>query len=295
MANILGVGIATLDIINTVDSYPAEDMEVRALEQRLARGGNCTNTLVVLSQLGHCCHWAGTLAAEPDARHILDDLKRFRVNADHCVTVPQGKVPTSYVVLNRRTGSRTIVHYRDLPELDTAAFERIPLDDFQWLHFEGRNVADTRRMMDRTRLTHPQVPRSLEVEKPRPNIEYLLPLADVVIFSRAYILAGGESAADRFLQRMAGKLPGTILAAPWGEEGAFAMDAEGNLHHSPAFAPEQVMDTLGAGDTFNAGFIDGMLRSGHVGESLQAGCRIAGIKCGLPGFDLSGTREIRQR
>ena len=39
MAKILAVGIATLDIINLVDSYPSEDTEVRALSQRKLRGG----------------------------------------------------------------------------------------------------------------------------------------------------------------------------------------------------------------------------------------------------------------
>jgi ketohexokinase len=66
MPHILGIGIATLDIINSVDGYPAEDTEVRALRQQLRRGGNCTNTLAVLSQLGHRCAWGGVLAAEPN-------------------------------------------------------------------------------------------------------------------------------------------------------------------------------------------------------------------------------------
>jgi ketohexokinase len=49
------VGIATLDIINVVDTYPAENSEVRALSQQKVRGGNATNSLVVLSQLGYQC------------------------------------------------------------------------------------------------------------------------------------------------------------------------------------------------------------------------------------------------
>ena len=36
MAHILGIGIATLDIINTVDGYPPEDAEVRAMARILA-------------------------------------------------------------------------------------------------------------------------------------------------------------------------------------------------------------------------------------------------------------------
>ena len=49
MAKILAVGIATLDIINTVDRYPEEDSEIRALSQHQTRGGNATNTLRVES------------------------------------------------------------------------------------------------------------------------------------------------------------------------------------------------------------------------------------------------------
>ena len=113
---ILAVGIATLDIINHVVVYPHEDDEVRALRQSVRRGGNATNSLVVLSQLGYDCHWAGTLSDETDSRLILEDLARYAVDCRHVRRYRTGKVPTSYVLLSEATGSRTIVHYRDLPE-----------------------------------------------------------------------------------------------------------------------------------------------------------------------------------
>ena len=57
------------------------------------------------------------------------------------------------------------------------------------------------------------------------------------------------------------------------------------LHTSPATPPPQLLDTLGAGDTFNAGFIH-KLSSGHtVQEALSFACQLAGAKCGLSGFD----------
>lgn len=68
MSRILAIGIATLDIVNLVADYPPEDSEVRALDQRVSRGGNATNTLVVLSQLGHRCSWGGVLAEDADSR-----------------------------------------------------------------------------------------------------------------------------------------------------------------------------------------------------------------------------------
>ena len=49
MSHILTVGIATLDIINLVDHYPAEDEEMRALAQHIECGGNAANTASVLA------------------------------------------------------------------------------------------------------------------------------------------------------------------------------------------------------------------------------------------------------
>ncbi|MGD8712214.1 MAG: carbohydrate kinase, partial [Thiohalophilus sp.] len=40
MSRILTTGIATLDIINQVDHYPAEDEELRAELQSIRCGGN---------------------------------------------------------------------------------------------------------------------------------------------------------------------------------------------------------------------------------------------------------------
>lgn len=45
------------------------------------------------------------------------------------------------------------------------------------------------------------------------------------------------------------------------------------------------MDTLGAGDTFNAGFVHRMSLGGSVKEALTFACRLAGAKCGMLGYD----------
>ncbi len=120
--HILAVGIATLDIINHVVVYPHEDTEVRAIGQSIRRGGNATNSLVVLSQFGHDCSWAGTIADESDNRKILEDLAQYNIDISRIRYYPGGKVPTSYVLLSEETGSRTIVHYRDLPEYQATDF-----------------------------------------------------------------------------------------------------------------------------------------------------------------------------
>lgn len=285
MARILGIGIATLDIINLVDGYPEEDAEVRAVGQRICRGGNATNTLVVLSQRGHECAWGGVLADEPDGARILADLAKHRVDTRHCRVERTGKVPTSYIALNRRNGSRTIIHYRDLPEFGFEDFARIDPSSFDWIHFEGRNVAETERMLAHLCRHHPHIPRSVEIEKPRPGIERLFVGADALLFSKGY--AAHRACADPFdfLHAMRHEAPGADLVCAWGADGAYALTRVDQALHSPACPPRQIVDTLGAGDTFNAGIIDALVRGAGLAHALQEACCLAGMKCGQLGLD----------
>lgn len=285
MARILGVGIATLDIINTVADFPVEDSEVRATAQSQRRGGNATNTLVVLSQQGHEVTWAGTLANDAGSEFIRAELMHYGVDMSPVQQVAGGRVPTSYVTLNARNGSRTIVHYRDLPEYDLAAFRAIDLTGFDWLHFEGRNVAQTHAMLADARARAPQLPRSVELEKPRDGIAALCESADLLLYSRVYAQANGAHEAAGFLRAAHAQWPAAEHVCSWGEQGAWAITSDGELHHAGAEKLATVVDTLGAGDTFNAGLIHARLSGLGLDDGLRAACRLAGQKCAQQGLD----------
>lgn len=284
MARILGIGIATLDIVNTVAHYPAEDEEIRAVSQRRCVGGNCANTLTVLRQWGQDCTFAGVLADGPDGQFIAQQLEQQGINIDYCCTIA-GKTPTSYIALSRTTSTRTIIHYRDLPEFSFTDFAKIELSAFDWVHFEGRNVPDTARMLALIRKRFPSLPRSVEIEKPRPGIETLFAGATLLLFSRHYASYHGYFDAEVFLRTLHPNLPHIDKVCAWGEDGAYAISQDGQLYHAPACAPVQIVDTLGAGDTFNAGLIDACLRRLPLSQSLTFACQVAGRKCGQSGFN----------
>jgi len=281
MAKILTVGIATLDIINELASYPAEDSEVRALSQTKSRGGNATNTAVVLSQLGHNCAWAGVLINKPDSAVIKHDLQQHHIDFSSCSQPEQGKMPTSYISLNRQSGSRSIVHYRDCPEFSFNDFQKIDLTPFDWIHFEGRNVTDTLRMLQYVKQYFPTLNCSVEVEKPRDNIEQLFSYADLLLFSHHYAKYHDVNCADDLLA----SLPHPVLATcTWGQQGAWLMTKDRVSIHCDAFPPDVIKDTLGAGDTFNAGFIHSLLAQKNPQQALHYASQLAGHKCGQRGF-----------
>ncbi|WP_240905966.1 PfkB family carbohydrate kinase [Thiorhodococcus mannitoliphagus] len=282
---VLGVGIATLDLINEVDCYPSEDSEVRALSQRRVRGGNVANSLSVLAQLGHQCTWLGTLADDAASQEVLLDLEHHGIDATAAVTVPGAMTPTSYVTLSRVSGSRTIVHHRDLPELDAAGFEALSLKGVQWVHFEGRNPAETASMIQSARRRAPQAVISLELEKPRPGIEALLAGPHLIIAGRAYAQARGFEDPGAFLRDLERQTTAGLCVLGWGAGGAYLRARGGCVEHAGAHAPAQVVDTLGAGDCLNAAVIDGLLRALTPREAVVRAVRLAGLKCGRIGLD----------
>jgi len=283
MAKILAVGIATLDIVNEVDTYPDEDAEVRALAHSVRRGGNATNTLVVLSQLGHSCAWAGVLVDEADATVILDELGRYGIHSDYCRRLRQGKLPTSYITVSRANGSRSIVHYRDLPEYDADAFARIPLEEFDWLHFEGRNLAQSLHMMRHAKQCTPTLPVSLEVEKAHDGIDRLFPFADLLLFSSGFARQRGLEPAE-LVYRARRLAPQAAVVCSLGDRGAVGINGDGVLVAADACHPPRVVDTLGAGDTFNAGMIDALQQGAGLQAAMQFACALAGAKCGQSGL-----------
>jgi ketohexokinase len=284
MAHVLGIGNATIDLVHSLAAYPAENDEVRCDARSMRRGGNAANSLVVLAQSGHDCDWAGVLAGDADGRFVRDDLAAAGVGTMYCRIEPGGSMPVSMVMLSAATGSRTIVHYRDLPEFGAADFAAIPLQDFDWLHFEGRSPAALHIMLERVRAQCPAMPVSLEVEKPRDGIEALFDLVDVLLFSAAYARHYGHEDPSALLRSVANRRPGADLFCAAGAAGAVGMDRAGFEYRQPALVTGPVVDTLGAGDVFNAGVINGCLLGHDMAGILRGACELAGRKCRQTGF-----------
>jgi len=284
MSKIMAVGIATIDIINDVDSYPEEDSEVRICSQSITRGGNATNTLVILSQLGHNCFWAGTLAQDSNTKIIIDNLNKHQIDHSHTEIIQKAANPTSYILLSRDNSSRSITHYRDLIEYSFNSFSLIQLHDFDWLHFEGRNVQQVLQLMAFCKTHFPNLKISLEVEKNRPQIECLFNYADVLLFSKQYAISKGFYSADSFLQQY--KLSHKTISCAWGMDGA-SLYQQGKIYNSPAYIPDKVVDTIAAGDTFNSAIIHSLLRQKNPQQVINYACQLAGEKCALKGLDLT--------
>ncbi|XP_053239891.1 ketohexokinase isoform X4 [Podarcis raffonei] len=254
---VLCVGLVCLDIISVVERYPAEDS---------------------------------------DTSFVREDFQRYEVDLAHVVPRPARALPTSMVISNSTTGTRTILHAArclgNLPDVTAADFEQVNLSQYKWIHWEGRNASEQVKMIQRVEAYNKTCPpsdrvtTSVEVEKTRPEIYQLFGYGDVVFVSKDVAKARGFYSAAEAVKGLRRYLkPGATLVCAWAEEGADAMGPDGVLVHSDAFSPEVVVDTLGAGDTFNAAVILALSRGRPLAEAITYGCQVAGRKCGVHGYD----------
>ncbi|MEZ5671038.1 MAG: PfkB family carbohydrate kinase [Thiotrichaceae bacterium] len=226
--HVLGIGIATLDIIQSVADFPVEDSKIRALTQRSSRGGNATNTLVVLSQLGHQCTWGGVYVNEPNGQLILQDLARHHIDTRFCRVEPHGQVPTSHIIINQRTASRTVIHHRNCSEFTQHDLHCIPLSQFDWLHFDLKgDYAETVRMIHSVHHHYPQLPISIEVERQYPDLSNLLSAVTLLFCSREFAQQQGMNAAADLLTALHYQEPHLTISCTWGKYGAAAIAPDG--------------------------------------------------------------------
>jgi len=285
MTEILGVGVATLDIINFTETYPGPDDEVRATAQQQRRGGNLANTLSVLSQFHHRCRWLGSLGDDASADFIRNDLNTQGIVVEQAGRM-QGKTPTSYITVAKDSGSRSIVHYRQLAELGFEQFRQVDLTGVDYCHFEGRNPQETAKMIGYLQKHHPQLRYSVEFEKPRPHLHLLQQGAEIIFFSRHYAEAMGYTNANDFLRQFPAQNPHAWLIVTWGAQGCFYRRGD-NPEVIVPVAPAsqiQVIDSVGAGDTFIAGFLHTWWHSRDVHRSAEFANALAAKKCAQIGF-----------
>lgn len=100
-----------------------------------------------------------------------------------------------------------------------------------------------------------RVPITISVELERLVVELLdlLPYADIAFIAKDFAEFRGYDNMSETLRNISqdAKSGATIICA-WGDRGAMARSPDGTVVQSPAFPPYKIIDSLGAGDTFNA-------------------------------------------
>ncbi|KAF4509640.1 hypothetical protein G6O67_003788 [Ophiocordyceps sinensis] len=309
MKHVVLVGACYVDTILSVPHYPEQDSKLRATSLAVRRGGNCPNTLEVLEQLlaAHRdpeddvgTHLVSPLPARssPATGRILASFgPRARADFAHCLYRDACSEPaSSYIIRSEATGSRTIVNHSCLPEMTAREFEGV-VGAFvshpdSWWHFEGRIPETTLACIRLLRNRLPAARISVELEKPgRQGLTELAAEADVVFYSRSWAESRGHQSAEACLTGEQRRQRSLGLCT-WGADGAAAMSQPFGkclcfpVEHQPGGI--SVVDSVGAGDTFIAGMLYGLVcreKTWPLDQSVRFAVNLATLKVQREGFE----------
>lgn len=282
--DVVGVGECSLDHVGTLDAGLPEFAGKRALSdyQRMP-GGQVATALVGLSRLGLRTRFLGAVGDDEAAERVLAPLREAAADVTAVRRVPGAPTQIAMVLLDRRSGERTLVWYRD-PRLvlgvEDVAPERIR--GARALHLDTGHLEAAIAAAKLAR--EAGIPVLLDADRRRPGLDRLLPLVDFPIVSRTFAEdPSGDASVSAALDGLC-RNGARMAVVTLGEVGAVAKVGERVLR-SPGFAVE-ARDTTGAGDAFRTGFIWGLLQGHGARRTLAAAHAVAALNC--TGFGAQG-------
>ncbi|XP_023173172.2 ketohexokinase [Drosophila hydei] len=290
---VLCVGCTVIDFVTINESFPTEDTDRRCLDGYWQRGGNASNVSTVLRLLGANVDFFGMLSRSNGFRVLLDDLDQRGIGIQHCPKTEKDP-PFSSVIIVKETGSRTIVHCnKNYPYITWEDFRKIDLDRYGWVHFEARQSQETIKMIktvqEHNRNHNSNILISLDFETTFEKNLPLCGLCDYVVFSSELASQQGWKSSQETCYALASSLKPECpsIICPWGSTGAACLDTVFNkFSNVAAFKPDHIVDTLGAGDSFMAGFIYATyVMQCSLSDAVSFANRVAGHKITDFGYD----------
>lgn len=287
------LGDVNVDLVIALPDRSRGQLDLTGSVPQLFGGGTAGNAAVGIARLGLPVRFIGAVGDDGYGRWIAADFDREGIDTG-ALRVLRDSLTPMVLALVEPSGERLIVVWPPERGADTQLEPEMvdpqAIQSAGWLHTTGmclRASPVREAVLHGLRLAnHAGVPTSLDLNlrielwgyppEVRRVIEEAVSLADVVFGNGAEEIvpvAGVDSVEAAAVALSAGQ---RVVIARLGAEGAFAAAPEGTAR-VPAF-PTTVVDTLGAGDAFDAGFIAARMQGLPLAEALRWGNAVAACK-----------------
>jgi len=280
----ISLGDSAVDLVAFVPEHPrgGSDSEISLLERH--PGGSAANFSVAMARLGISSGLISKVGSDEAGRFLRDGLKREGVDVSY-LKRGDGATGTIFVMVDK-SGQRTMlssrgVNVRLLPE----DIPREYIADSRLLHVSGYSLVHA-----------PQCDAALTAMKyaKEANVRVSLDPSPLVHLAERKVLAEALGLVDVLLPneaeakylsckknlRKAGRTllekGASIVAMKLGSKGCLVM-VEQDEFRVPAFKVKTI-DTTGAGDAYNAGFLAGHLRGWDLKRSAEFANAAAALK-----------------
>jgi 2-dehydro-3-deoxygluconokinase len=289
MAEVIGIGETLIRLApadgETLETAPTLSVHV---------GGTESNVCGGLAQLGIPTGWISRLPATPLGRRVAMAVRALGVDTDGVLWAPEGRVGLMFVQPGAGPRPSEVVYYRQ-----DSAFAAIDADEVDWDRLGGARVvhltgvtpglgANARRLVQRAiaearrrgALVSFDVNYRARLWDPPTARDQLAPLVtglDIVILNDrdAAGVFSEQGDPETVAERLRDRFECDVLVLTLGASGAVARDGTGT--HRQAAYPTAIIDRIGRGDAFVAGFLYGYLGKDSV-DGLRYGAAMAALK-----------------
>ncbi|MDF2670673.1 MAG: PfkB protein [Paenibacillus sp.] len=243
-----------------------------------------SNLSIGIARLGHRAGWCGRLGSDPLGRYILKQIRGEGVDVSRAEL--SGEAPTGLIIREVVSGKSSVYYYRRNSVASLMRPEHLDesyIAQARILHITGITAAlsescrETLREAIRFAKKHgvtvcfdPNLRLKLwTIEEARPVILELAAEADYFLpgLDELKLLYETDSFEDIVVRL--GDLS-AVSIVKGGDDETYVVE-KGTITSVPYYKAEQVVDTVGAGDGFCAGFIAGLLKGYTHAEAVRLG------------------------
>jgi ribokinase len=289
----VGFGALNVDKLFRVNRIAAAEQESFITGFEEACGGSAANTMVGLARLGCRVGFVGKVAGDREGNMLVEEFRREGVDTNGIVQAEHGRSGAAMGFVDEK-GERAL--YIDPGVNDTIESRDISAAyalQARFLHltsFVGRKSFEAQKKLLQALRGGVKVSLDPGALYARMGMSKLLPIVE-----RAFVLmpnAGELELLTGEAEYRAGaegllKRGMSIVAVKLASKGCYVTDGK-ESHQIEAFKVK-VVDTTGAGDAFDAGFLYGLIRGknlyecGRIGNFVASRCVMKmGARAGLP-------------
>ncbi|MHB1295885.1 MAG: carbohydrate kinase family protein [Anaerolineae bacterium] len=290
---VVGIGLATLDVLVRLTDMPTWESGARLKGLRFDGGGLVGTALVAAARLGARTGYIGHAGDDDAGRLKVQTLTREGVDVSRLRVFPEPERQVVLVMVHHETGERTfalVEGMRSTPltaaDLDRSyivAAEFLHVDGYygeaalaaaRWMHEAGKRV-----VMDGSKTCGPI----------SADVQDLIREVDVLICGSGFAQALTGEAGIWEAGCAALAFGPSIVVQTEGEEGSYTVTRD-ETFHTPAFGVD-VVDTTGAGDVFHGAYMVGLLKGWDLRRVALFSSAVSAMKCtheggraGIPSF-----------
>lgn len=275
---IVAIGRANIDIEIHVDSMPEEGQHVISKNTAISFGGSAANFASQVALLGPKIGLVACIGNDHNGSIMIKHLSNIGVDISRVQTLQNH--PTGLFILIRDSkGKKTVIAEHGankfLDRLDRRIFDDDYLLKTRTVHVAGGfpNMIDTVIEIATTE----GLIFSFDPGRTSDNIDFhrVLRSTDLLFVNQDELQRYCKiSATENNLRTFAKSFPGIVILKQ-GSKGAIATDGF-EYYHSDVF-DVPVVDTLGAGDAFAAGFVTAWTRSENIEQALNFANAVAAL------------------